>query len=104
VYSYIDDNIPSGAKIANDHFVAIPPDKNIIDCDYWSQCSTIDALENLQPDYVIFSEDWKFSNQETVPETQQYIDYVKEHHYVLIDTLRHDSVKITISVYKKPDP
>ena len=108
-YSYIEVNIPSGSKVANDHFVALPSYKGLVDCDYWGGGCGTDYIEEFKPDYVIFSEDWKF-NGETVPETIRLEKYVNDHHFILIDTITNvdatsnENSQITISVWKKPDP
>lgn len=60
VYSYIEEKIPAGSKIAHDHFVAIPSDKGLTGCHYWQGCGT-DYIEEFDPDYVIFNEDFTFN-------------------------------------------
>ena len=105
-YSYIEEKIPSGSKIAYDQFVAIPSDKGIIECHYWRGCGT-DYIEEFQPDYVIFSETWKF-NEETTPQTMRLQKYVNDHHFILIDTIESISSdvlggNITINIWKKAD-
>lgn len=89
VYTYIEENIPNGSKIAHDHHVAIPYDKEIIGCHFWG-CGT-DYLEEFQPDYVIFDENWIFSG-EIFPGTVQLKKFVSDHNFILIDTI--DSVSI----------
>jgi hypothetical protein len=110
VYSYIEDNIPPGSKIAHDHLVAIPSDNGFIGCHYWSEGCGTNYIEKFKPDYVIFSENWKFGGEtvkqkfggETVPETLRLEKYVTDHHFILIDTLPYNG-KVQISVWKKPD-
>jgi hypothetical protein len=100
VYSYIRDKIPDGSKIAHDHLVTFPADEGLIGCQYWQGCGT-DYIEQFQPDYVIFSETWKF-NGETLPQTLRLKKYVRDHHFVLIDTISYGN-NDKISVWKKPD-
>lgn len=106
-YNYIEEQIPSGSKIAHDRFVAIPSDKGITACHYWQGCGT-DYIEKFQPDYVIFSEDQKF-NGETPLQTLRLIKYVNDHHFLLIDTINganSDALgdrNITINVWKHVD-
>ena len=101
VFSYIEDKIPPGSKVANDHLVGLPSDKNLVDCDYWASGCGTDYIEEFQPDYVIFSENWKF-NEATVPETLRLEKYVSDHGFILIDTISSNDVDYTISVWKKP--
>lgn len=105
VYSYIEEEIPAGSKIAHDHFVAIPSDKGFIGCHYWQKCGT-DYIEEFDPDYVIFNEDFTF-NGEHLP-TVNLRNYVKNHDFVLVDTIEvpanPNSGPVTISVWKKSDP
>ena len=100
VYTYIKNKIPDGSKIAYDHLVAIPSTEGIIGCQYWSGCGT-DYIEQFKPDYVIFSETWKFNGQ-ILPETLRLEKYVSDHHFILIDTLNYGKDE-KISVWKKPD-
>ena len=92
-YQYIEENIPSGSKIAHDHHVAIPSDKEITACHFWQRCGT-DYIEEFQPDYVIFNEDYAFNGVH--PPTARLTQYIKDHHFTLVKTI--DS----ISVWKKP--
>ncbi|MBE0683426.1 MAG: hypothetical protein IH589_16080 [Anaerolineales bacterium] len=103
VYSYIEDKIPPGSKVANDHLVGLPSYKGLIDCDYWGGACGTDAIEEFQPDYVIFSEDWTF-NGERVPQALRLEKYVSDHDFILIDTISNEDSDFTISVWKKPDP
>lgn len=98
-YAYIQENIPSGSKIAHDHLVAVPSSNGLVGCQYWYDGCGTDYIEQFQPDYVIFSETWKF-NGETVPETRRLKKYVLDHRFRLIDTIGNNQ----ISVWKKPDP
>ena len=93
-YKYIEENIPEGSKIAYDHFVAIPSEKEMIACHIWRACGTTDHIEEFQPDYVLFDENYTFSG--VVPQIERSIDYVNNNHYILIDTIE------TVSVWKKP--
>jgi len=93
VFNYIEENVPNGSKIAHDQFVAIPSEKGITGCHFWQGCGT-DYIEEFQPDYVIFNENWTFNGVH--PPTQRLIKYVNDHHFILIDTI--DSV----SVWEKP--
>jgi hypothetical protein len=102
VFSYIEDKIPPGSKVANDHLVGLPSDKNLIDCDYWASACGTDYIEEFQPDYVIFSENWKFNGQ-TLPGTLRLKKYVSDHGFILIDTISSKGVYYTISIWKKPD-
>ncbi len=92
VYTYVEDNVPDGSKIAYDHHVAIPSDKGIIGCHFWQGCGT-DYIEEFQPDYVIYDENWTCCGDTS---TARLTKYVNEHHFILIDTI--DSV----SIWKKP--
>jgi hypothetical protein len=114
VYIYVNENIPSGSKIAHDQFVAIPSSKGLTGCHYWQGCGT-DYIEEFKPDYVMFSKDWKF-NGKTTPETMRLEKYISDHHFILIDAINttntitnidatsNENPIITISVWKKPDP
>jgi hypothetical protein len=104
VYNYIEEKIPRGSKVANDHLVGLPSDKGLIDCDYWSAGCGTDYIEEFQPDYVIFSENWKFNGDTTVPGTLRLKKYISDHHFILIDTLSDEKTYYTISVWKKPNP
>ena len=103
-YSYIEEKIPNGSKIAYDRFVAIPSDKTMIGCHYWQGCGT-DYIEEFQPDYVIFSKNQKF-NGETPLETLQLLKDVNDHHFILVDTINgvnSDALgdrNITINIWK----
>lgn len=106
-YSYIEEKIPNGSKIAHDHYVALPPNKGLVGCHYWTQGCGTDYIEKFQPDYVIFNEDFTF-NGPHLP-TERLKKYISDHHYLLIDTIDAVSTDtlggyITISVWKKPDP
>jgi dolichyl-phosphate-mannose-protein mannosyltransferase len=101
VYTYIKDNIPPGSKIAHDHLVVIPSVNGLISCHYWSDGCGTNYIEKFKPDYVIFSESWKF-NGETVPATQRLEKYVTDHHFIHVDTLTLND-KVQISVWKKPE-
>jgi len=101
-YSYIEKNIPNGSKITHDHLVPISSEKAVIGCQYWQGCGT-DYIEEFNPDYVIFSENWLF-NGERLPEALRLEKYVSDHHFILVDTIRHEGADFTISVWKKPDP
>lgn len=105
VYGFIEERIPDGARITYDQFVALPSNKELIGCHYWSKCST-DYIEDFQPDYVIFNEDFTF-NGEHLP-TVHLRKYVRDHHYFLIDTIESpatpNSGPITISVWMKVNP
>lgn len=102
VYEYIEENVPYGSKIAHDHLVPISSEKAVIGCQYWQGCGT-DYIEEFNPDYVIFSENWLF-NGERLPEALRLEKYVSDHHFILVDTIRHEGADFTISVWKKPDP
>jgi len=93
-YKYIEENIPNGSKIAYDHFVAIPSEKEMIVCHIWRACGTTDRIEEFQPDYVLFDENYTFYG--VVPQIERSIEYVNDYHYILIDTIE------TVSVWKKP--
>ncbi len=101
VYSYIEENIPYGSKIAYDNNVALPSNKGLIGCHYWQGCGT-DYIEVFQPDYVIFSETWKF-NGKTLPQTARLIKYINDHHFILVDTISYGN-NDPVSVWKKPGP
>lgn len=103
-YSYIEENIPKGAKIAHDHLVPIPSNKSIIECQYWQGCGT-DKIEEFNPDYVIFSGDWKF-NGKTIPESMRLKQYINDHHFILINTIDGPIPAgfFSISFWKKPGP
>lgn len=92
VYTYIEENVPNGSKIAYDHFVAIPSDKGIISCLYWRGCA--DYIEEFQPDYVIFNINHTYNGD--YPPTERLTKYIKDHHFILIDTIE------PVSVWKKP--
>lgn len=94
VYSYIEEKIPRGSKVAYDHHVAIPSDKGITSCHFWQGCGT-DYIEKFQPDYVIFQENWTL-NGLPHPQTERLTKYVNDHHFILIDTIE------SVSVWKKP--
>lgn len=94
VYNYIEEKIPGGSKIAYDHHIALPSNKDFIGCHFWQGCGT-DYIEEFQPDYVIFDENWTFNGVH--PPTVQLTKYVNDHHFLLIDTID------AISVWKKPD-
>jgi hypothetical protein len=102
VYSYVGENIPDGAKIAHDHFVSLPSEQNLNGCHYWIHgCGTDYILEEFEPDYVIFSETWKF-NGVTLPETRLLKKYVRQHDFILVDTITHEDDP-QVSVWKRPD-
>ncbi len=105
VYSYIEEKVPAGSKIAHDHFIAIPSDKGLTGCHYWQGCGT-EYIEEFDPDYVIFNEDFTF-NGEHQP-TVNLRNYVRDYDFVLIDTIEvpanPNSGPITISVWKRPEP
>lgn len=101
IYSYIQNRIPDGSRIAHDHLVAFPSDEGLLGCQYWQGCGT-DYIEEFQPDYVIFSEDWTF-NGEILPETRRLKKYVKDHKFLLVDTITYGD-NDQISVWKKSDP
>jgi hypothetical protein len=103
VYTYLQEKIPSGSKVANDHLVGLPANMGLIDCDYWASACGTDYIEQFQPDYVIFSENWKF-NGEFVPGNLRLKKYIKDHNFVLVDTISAEGTPLTISVWKKPDP
>jgi hypothetical protein len=103
VYSYLQQKIPSGSKVANDHLVGLPANMGLIDCDYWASACGTDYIEQFQPDYVIFAENWKF-NGEFVPGNLRLKKYIKDHNFVLVDTISAEGDPLTISVWKKPDP
>jgi hypothetical protein len=103
VYSFIEEKIPDGSKVANDHLVALPSGKGLIDCDYWAGGCGTDYIEEFMPDYVIFSENWKF-NGETDPGTRRLAKYVSDYHFILIETISFEGSDITISVWKRPEP
>jgi hypothetical protein len=94
VYNYIEENIPDNSKITHDHFVGIPSNKGIIACHFWHVCGG-DYIEEFQPDYVIFNENYSFNGVHTP--TERLNQYINDHHFILITTI--DS----ISVWKKPD-
>lgn len=98
-YTYIQERIPNGSKIAHDHLVAVPSSDGLESCQYWIGGCGTDYIEQFQPDYVIFNETWKFNGQ-TVPETQRLIKYVTDHKFVLIDKIGNNQ----ISVWMSPDP
>lgn len=93
VYNYIEEAIPNKSRIAHDHFVALPSDKEIIGCHFWQGCGT-DYIEEFQPDYVIFDQNWTF-NGVHLP-TQRLLKYVTDHHFILLDTIDN------VSIWKKP--
>jgi len=92
-YTYIEENIPNGSKIAYDLYVAIPSDKGIVACHFWQGCGT-DYIEEFEPDYVIFNMNFTFNGVH--PSTTRLTKYVNDHHFILIDTIE------SVSVWKKP--
>lgn len=100
VYRYIQEEIPDGSKIAHDHLVTFPSTEGLVGCQYWQECGT-DYIEVFQPDYVIFSETWKF-NGEMLPGTLRLKKYVRDHHFLLINTISYGG-NDQISVWKNPD-
>jgi len=105
VYNYVEDNIPTGSRIAHDRFVAIPSDKGITGCHFWQGCGT-DYIEEFRPDYVMFVENWTF-NGSVLPETARLEEYVNDHRFELEDTIQGNSTDIgggnySVSIWKKP--
>lgn len=97
-YTYIENNIPSGSKIAHDQFVALP--SNVTGCHYWQGCGT-DYIEEFQPDYIIFDADITF-NGESLPEALRLKKYISDLRFVLVNTISVGDK--SIGVWKKSDP
>jgi hypothetical protein len=98
-YAYIRDNIPRGSKIAHDHLVAVPSLNGLEGCQYWYGSCGTDYIEQFRPDYVIFSETWKF-NGETLPETQRLQKYVRDHRFVFVENIGNTQ----LSVWRRREP
>ena len=98
VYSYIEGNVPDGSKIAYDQFAAIPSNRGIIGCSYWQGCGT-DYIEEFQPDYVLFVENWTFQGTK-LPENARLMRYISDHHFILVETIVGDG--LSLGVWKNP--
>jgi len=85
VHSYIEENIPNGSRMAYDQFVALPSDRGLVGCSYWQGCGT-DYIEEFQPDYVLFVENWTLGGAR-LPENARLEKYINDHHFVLVDTI-----------------
>ena len=85
-YQYIEAKIPAGKKIAHDHFVAVPRDKELIGCHYWTGGCGTDYIEEFHPDYVIFDRKWTFYGVD-VPQKAILINYINDQNFVLVDTI-----------------
>ena len=98
-YNYIEKEIPEGSRIAYDHFVAIPSNKDFESCHYWRGCGT-DYIEEFNPNYVIFNMKWTFGGSVHLP-TQRLIDYIQDHNMTLDEVIGGDS-SYQVWVWKKP--
>jgi hypothetical protein len=103
IFDYMQNKIPPGSKVANDHFVGVPANSGLVDCDYWASGCGTDYIEQFQPDYIVFYEDWTF-NGEFVAGNLRLKRYIKDHNFILVDTISTEGNPMTISVWKKPDP
>lgn len=103
-YEYIKNEVPDGSRVVYDQFVAIPAGKGIVSCKNWRGCGT-DYIEQFQPEYILFSEDWKL-NGATPPETARLIKYIDDHNFVLITEIESDNLytqgNYVVTVWKKP--
>ena len=94
VYVWIDNNIPDNSRIANDITVTVPDGKGITSCNYWGeQCGT-DYIEEYNPDYVIYDEDYRTSDAGTI----RLKEYITDHDLKLIAIIDN-----TVEVYKKDE-
>lgn len=102
VYNYIEENIPYGSKIAHDQYVPVPSNKGLKGCHYWQGCGT-DYIEEFQPDYVIFDENWVFGG-ETYSGTMRLKKYVSDHKFIFIESITSSNGDgPSVSVWKRPD-
>jgi hypothetical protein len=101
--NYIDQliNINSDIRIAHDHFVGSRQAyKGKNTCHYWNSCSNDDALNEFNPDYVMYNNNWKWAGKVHLPNEMLRL-YISKNNFLLIDTIEDKIKNIKVHVYKK---
>ena len=102
VYAAIQQDVPPGAKIAHDHFVAVP--EGYGSCHYWNDCSRPELLAAYDPDYVIFNQDFLINGKPQV-NTAILAAFVREHGYHKVGAISGPVLgqeDATVTLYKRP--
>ncbi|HUE99688.1 MAG TPA: glycosyltransferase family 39 protein [Anaerolineales bacterium] len=101
-YKYIEANIPDGKRIAHDHFVAVPHQRDLKGCHYSSEGCGTDYIEEFRPHYIIFDPNWTSADVGVLQRLRaRMIKYIDDHDFVLIDTIGPYNGSY-LQVWKKP--
>jgi hypothetical protein len=99
-YNYVKNNITLSDKVAYDHYVAMPSTLSTVSCHYWNGCGNKKHLENFNPNYVMFYEEFKINGRKH-EETKVLESYVKKNNMKLVDKIFDKRSDVVISIYKK---
>jgi hypothetical protein len=95
-FSYIEEKIGGGSRIAHDHNIVPPTAVGITSCSYWHGCRG-EGLKEFNPDFIIFS----ITNSIADPDgIRNFNDYIRDNNMQLLDRINFKSGE-AIMVYKK---
>jgi hypothetical protein len=85
-YQYLDNLDNDGLIVFHDQFVAVP--KKHISCHFWKDCNNLDYVSSIEPDYIIYAENYKIGWAKYNNQPRRIHEYIKESgSYHLLTTL-----------------
>lgn len=75
-YRYLDGLESNGLIVFHDQFVAVP--NNHISCHFWKDCNNLDYVSSIEPDYIIYAENYKIDWATYNNQPKRIYEYIKK--------------------------
>jgi hypothetical protein len=100
-YQFINNNLNINDRIANDHFIAIPEKLNNIQCHYWRECNSYEAIVKFNPNYVAHIDPLPVWGWSPNNEGKNLLKYINQNNMGLLKTFEFINSDHKILIYKK---
>ena len=100
-YQFINSNLNINDRIANDHNIAIPEKLNNIQCHYWRECNSYEAIVKFNPNYVAHIDPLPVWGWSPNNEGKNLLKYINQNNMELLKTFEFTNSNDKILIYKK---